>query len=217
MKKEAQWPPSTLRNGKFERRIQSKFQALHPFAALLSNIVWPRLWDFKPRYTKYIVAVYSITTDTQWRYKSKTSENLGRCGRQNMLRPYLKIWDWDLIFGHAVRAISSPGVRSLCIHLRDSSLRKTKDFFEKLKFSCNTKVWSAAHIEQESTFGYLTNVKVRLDVSLISFGVFINFAHLNWKFHNQVPSLLQNWQNSGFPFLSTFSFPQTFFDEASKR
>ena len=29
-----------------------------------------------------------------------------------MLWPYLKIWDWDLIFGNAVRAISSPGVRS---------------------------------------------------------------------------------------------------------
>ena len=29
-----------------------------------------------------------------------------------MLWPYLKIWDWDLIFGHAVKAISSPGVRS---------------------------------------------------------------------------------------------------------
>ena len=42
----------------------------------------------------------------------KTSENLGRCGRQNMLRPYLKIWEWELIFGRAVKAISSPGVRS---------------------------------------------------------------------------------------------------------
>ena len=31
------------------------------------------------------------TTDTQWRHKSKKSENLGQCGRQNMLRPYLKI------------------------------------------------------------------------------------------------------------------------------
>ena len=31
-----------------------------------------------------------------------------------MLRPYLKIWDWDLIFGRAVKALSSPGVRSPC-------------------------------------------------------------------------------------------------------
>ena len=29
-----------------------------------------------------------------------------------MLWPYLRIWDWDLIFGHAVKAISSPGVHS---------------------------------------------------------------------------------------------------------
>jgi len=29
-----------------------------------------------------------------------------------MLRPYLKIWDWDWIFGRAVKAISSLGIRS---------------------------------------------------------------------------------------------------------
>ena len=52
------------------------------------------------------------TTDTQWRHKSKISENLGRCGRQNMLPPYLKIWEWEWIFGRAVKAISSLGVRS---------------------------------------------------------------------------------------------------------
>ena len=52
------------------------------------------------------------TTDTQWRHKSKKSKNLGRCGRQNMLPLYLKIWEWELIFSYAVKAISSPGVRS---------------------------------------------------------------------------------------------------------
>ena len=55
------------------------------------------------------------TTDTQWRHKSKKSENLGRCGSQNMLRLYLKIWNWDLIFGRAVKAIFSPGVRRPCL------------------------------------------------------------------------------------------------------
>ena len=50
------------------------------------------------------------TTDTQWRHKSKISEKLGQCGRQNMLRVYLKIWDWDWIFGREVKAISSLGV-----------------------------------------------------------------------------------------------------------
>ena len=32
-------------------------------------------------------------TDTQWRYQSKIYEKLGRCGRQNLLWPYLKIWE----------------------------------------------------------------------------------------------------------------------------
>ena len=40
------------------------------------------------------------------------SEKLGGYGRPNMLWPYLKIWDWDWIFGRAVKAISSLGVRS---------------------------------------------------------------------------------------------------------
>ena len=52
------------------------------------------------------------TMDTQWRHKSKMSEKMGRCGRQNMLRPYLKIWEW--IFGRAVKAISFLGVRVIC-------------------------------------------------------------------------------------------------------
>ena len=38
--------------------------------------------------------------------------NLGWCGRQNMLRSYLKILEWEWIFGHAVKAIFSLGVRS---------------------------------------------------------------------------------------------------------
>ena len=54
----------------------------------------------------------SRTTDTQWRHKSKISEKLGQCGRQNILWPYLKIWEWEWIFGHAVKAISSLGIRS---------------------------------------------------------------------------------------------------------
>ena len=40
---------------------------------------------------------------------------MGRCGRPNMLRPYLKIWDWDWIFGRAVRCIFSLGVSSPCL------------------------------------------------------------------------------------------------------
>ena len=55
------------------------------------------------------------TTDTRQRHKSKISEKLGRCGRQNMLWSYLKIW--ELIFGCAVKAISSLGVRSPCYRI----------------------------------------------------------------------------------------------------
>ena len=51
----------------------------------------------------------SRTTDTQWRHKSKISEKLGWCGRQNMLWPYLKVGDWEWSAG---KAISSLGVRS---------------------------------------------------------------------------------------------------------
>ena len=52
------------------------------------------------------------TTDTQWMHKSKKSENFGRCGRQNMLWLYLQIWKWELVFGHWLKVISSPAVRS---------------------------------------------------------------------------------------------------------
>ena len=31
-----------------------------------------------------------------------------------MLRQSLKIWEWEWIFGRAVKGISSPGIRSLC-------------------------------------------------------------------------------------------------------
>ena len=52
-------------------------------------------------------------TDTQWRHRSKKSENLGRCGKQNMLWSYLKIGEWEWIFGCTVlKAISSLGVCS---------------------------------------------------------------------------------------------------------
>ena len=64
--------------------------------------------------------------DTQWRHKSKISEKLGRCSRENMLRPYLKIWEWEWIFGRAVKAISSPGVRSPC---SDRFLKLDKERF----------------------------------------------------------------------------------------
>ena len=68
------------------------------FSPVNSNLVET---DFAGPYISYftnfaLLSGVSRTTDTQWRHKSKKSENLGPCGRQNMLRPYLKIW--DLIF-----------------------------------------------------------------------------------------------------------------------
>ena len=48
---------------------------------------------------------FARTTDTQWRYNPKISEKLCRYGRQNMLWPYLKIWYWEWIFGHAVKSV----------------------------------------------------------------------------------------------------------------
>ena len=54
----------------------------------------------------------SRTTDTQWRHKSKISEKLGRRGRQNMLRPHIKFWEWEQIFDRVVKAIYSLGIYS---------------------------------------------------------------------------------------------------------
>ena len=79
----------------------------------------------------------SRTRDTQWRHKSKKFEKLGRYGRQNMLRPYLKIWDWDLILGRAVKAISSRGVRSPCLSslTRGRALKILQQNASDLKFA----------------------------------------------------------------------------------
>ena len=52
-------------------------------------------------------------TDYRLPIKAKKFKILGRYGRQNMLRLYLKIWDQDLIFGQfphraaVVRAVQS--------------------------------------------------------------------------------------------------------------
>ena len=57
-------------------------------------------------------------------------KKLVQCGRQNLLRPYLQIWEWELIFGRAVKAISSSGVRS-----PDSDERGTKQKAREIKGS----------------------------------------------------------------------------------
>ena len=72
----------------------------------------------------WVLFVTTRTTDTQWRHKSEKSESLGQCGRQNIL----KIWDWDLIFGCAVKEISSPGVRSPCVSTRQVETQTESNF-----------------------------------------------------------------------------------------
>ena len=44
------------------------------------------------------IFLLSVACKIQWRHESKKSENLGWCGRQNILRPYLKfgIGSWFL-------------------------------------------------------------------------------------------------------------------------
>ena len=115
------------------------------------------------------------TTDTQWRHNSKKCENLGQCGRQNMLRPYLKMWEWELIFGLAVKAISSPGVRSPCFgrwktnhHLRKiqvwnwiKMVSGRKAGFEKWRQGCelgrahSTTRWSDKKVKTGSAYNYV--------------------------------------------------------------
>ena len=43
----------------------------------------------------YSVSDYVLKHGLRTPNKSKIFEEFGRCVRQNMLRPYLKIWDWD--------------------------------------------------------------------------------------------------------------------------
>ena len=76
---------------------------------LLCRVVQTKLGQSKS-WSHGSVSIMEQTTDTQWRHNSQIYEKFGRCGRQNMLRPYLKIWDW--IFSRALKTISSLGVRS---------------------------------------------------------------------------------------------------------
>ena len=81
---------------------------------LLDRRRWSTTWlpDQKLWFWNLVKSLCMKIKYTQWRHKSKKPENLGRCGRQNMLLLYLKIWEWEWIFDRAVKAISSPGVRS---------------------------------------------------------------------------------------------------------
>ena len=55
-------------------------------------IVHNRVRSFLDEHPNFIFPQWAQarTTDTRWQHKSKISEKLGRCGRLNMLPPYLK-------------------------------------------------------------------------------------------------------------------------------
>ena len=56
-----------------------------------------------------------------------------------MLWPYLKIWDWDLIFGRAVKVISSLGVRSSwSMTIRRVATRLTHTLLQRTLYSKET-------------------------------------------------------------------------------
>ena len=108
--------------------------------------------------------VRSRTTDTQWSHKSKKSENLGRCGRQNILRPYLKIWEWELIFGRVVKVIPSPGVRSpwsrllendCAVCTRPKGQLISEWLFDVLNFPKNNeKIWWISALESRNWWNW---------------------------------------------------------------
>ena len=110
----------------FLHRVGYGPSSLTPLRCLLLVLWLERLtWNFNLEETLvYLLTIININLHVWYhglrtpnkRHKSKIPEKVGRCGRQNMLRPYLKIWDWDWIFGRAaVKAISSLGVRSPCV------------------------------------------------------------------------------------------------------
>ena len=82
----------------------------------------------------------SRTTYTQWRHKSEKSKILGRYGRHKYGSAILKIWDWDLIFGRAVKAFFSPGVRSPWFNLFATYLGSCKLYSLIFYYSFNIQL-----------------------------------------------------------------------------
>ena len=84
--------------------VMIKIEVLRVLAYLFYN-----LWRYHADTIQGILP-RTRTTDTLW--TSKLFEKLGRCGRQNMLRPYLQNLGLWLNFSRALKAISSLGVGS---------------------------------------------------------------------------------------------------------
>ena len=71
--------------------VHQSFASLHPSAFAVCSVTQPmRPFPVKNRFIPF---KHGLRTPNEG--KSKISEKLGRCGRQTVLRPYLKIWDWD--------------------------------------------------------------------------------------------------------------------------
>ena len=62
-----------------------------------------------------------------------------------MLRPYIKIWEWEWFFGHAVKAISTLGVWSPCLSpIYSLAQRSTEYFWKRTKHSLGLTIGERA-------------------------------------------------------------------------
>ena len=106
-----------------------------------------------------------------------------------MLRPYLKIWEWELIFGCAVKLISSPCVNSPWF------LRSTDIIFNPQK---TTYIFS----KTKSTFKKFEGPQFTWEFSLNSLEIFWvvleffgNFLGILWEFFGFFGKLFEYGRN----------------------
>ena len=125
--------------------LNKNFKKLHSFQMQFRKGVCPVVRPpfvsatAPPPPTGRVIDAYKPrTTDTQWRHKTKISEKLGRCGRQNMLRPYLKIWEWEWIFGRAVKFSFSLIVYFRTTQHHISSLGVRSPWYKLCHYVCHT-------------------------------------------------------------------------------
>ena len=120
------------------------------------KLVWQQKWNCSPKYFWfYNGQKQNLPASMTFYYHGLRTTNEGINQRNlkiwvdvaDKIRPYLKIWVWELIFGHAVKAISSLGVHSPCLllltiapHIFLNTTPAKYEFslkflsFEKLKF-----------------------------------------------------------------------------------
>ena len=107
-----------------------------------------------------------------------------------MLRTYLKIWDWDFIFGRAVKAVSSLGVRSPWVECSniDSNLKmtiaymtSTKETYLLLPFAGSNKEATLVSRITKANFryAYYADNKKSCKNFFLSISE-LSFTHLHW-------------------------------------